>query len=525
MSPQVLKLGTRRSMLARTQSQWVANQIEKLNPGVSISLVGIETQGDRIQDIPLSKIEGKDFFVAELDQALIRGDVDLTVHSMKDLSLVRPKEITLAATPKRENPRDIVFFSPHVLEKIKDRSLLRIGTSAPRRLDSLPEFFNSALPYLGGEPSRFKFVEVRGNVNSRLERIHLPENDPKKLDAVVLALAGVERLLDAHDQEILTTVQRLIAPSLWMILPLDLIPTAPAQGALAVECRSSDERTLKLISKLHDPNTLNSVVEERKILQDWGGGCHQRLGATQIYHPRLGNLLIIKGTHPNSEKVQTLKWKSPECVETVRSLWDGTKYKGKANELKFDSKWNESISNSKNLYVTHVRALHKDIVLPSPDKIRTWVSGTASWYKLAKKGVWVNGSSEGLGIEFWMDSLVRLKIISAQTEKWSILTHTDALETWHNVSHLKLPTVISTYRIENASPDHATPPEKQMILQLERATHLYWSSGSQYESLKKYAKKAVHHACGPGKTARHSHLIAFPNVEAWRKWLKSNTED
>src|SRR5579883_2150491 len=98
-----LRLGTRKSLLAWAQSSWVAAQIEKQNPGTTVELVGIETQGDRIQDVPLSQVQGKEFFVKEIDEALLSGAVDLTVHSMKDLSLDRPKEFQTAALPRREN--------------------------------------------------------------------------------------------------------------------------------------------------------------------------------------------------------------------------------------------------------------------------------------------------------------------------------------------------------------------------------------------------------------------------------------
>src|SRR6185312_5051825 len=102
------KLGTRRSLLAWAQSGWVAREIERANPGVQVELVGIETRGDRILDVSLRSIEGKEFFVAELDQALSSGQVDLCVHSMKDLSLERPKDFILGAVPRRENPRDVI---------------------------------------------------------------------------------------------------------------------------------------------------------------------------------------------------------------------------------------------------------------------------------------------------------------------------------------------------------------------------------------------------------------------------------
>src|ERR1700722_16267438 len=107
-----LKLGTRRSLLAWAQSGWVAREIERLSPGARGGLVGLHTRGDKIQDVPLQSVQGKEFFVAELDEALRSGAVDLTVHSMKDLSLERPSKFICAAIPPRENPRDVVLFSP-----------------------------------------------------------------------------------------------------------------------------------------------------------------------------------------------------------------------------------------------------------------------------------------------------------------------------------------------------------------------------------------------------------------------------
>lgn len=149
----VLKLGTRCSLLAMAQSQWVASEVEKYNPDIKVELVGIETRGDQILDIPLSQVEGKEFFVAELDDALIRGRVDFTVHSMKDLSLERPASIVCAAIPQRENPRDVILFSPSVMEKLYRGEVLRIGTSSPRRVENIPPFLNQVLPRMSGTDS------------------------------------------------------------------------------------------------------------------------------------------------------------------------------------------------------------------------------------------------------------------------------------------------------------------------------------------------------------------------------------
>src|SRR3954451_15625446 len=127
----MLKLGTRKSLLAWAQSSWVARELERLNPGVKVELVGIETDGDRILDVALQSVAGKEFFVAEIDDALRSRAVDLTVHSMKDLSLDRPAEFVLGANPPRENPRDVIVFGPAAEEGLKAGRELRIGTSSP----------------------------------------------------------------------------------------------------------------------------------------------------------------------------------------------------------------------------------------------------------------------------------------------------------------------------------------------------------------------------------------------------------
>ncbi len=146
MRPRVLKLGTRRSALARAQSSGVARELEAMHPGLAVELVGIETSGDRIQDRPLSTVQGKEFFTAEIDAALLEGKVDFTVHSYKDLSLERPPRLKLAAVPKRQQPHDIVVFAADVPQRLAGGFELAIGTSSPRRMSFVPDFLKRMLP-------------------------------------------------------------------------------------------------------------------------------------------------------------------------------------------------------------------------------------------------------------------------------------------------------------------------------------------------------------------------------------------
>ena len=168
MSVAVLRLGTRRSALARAQSGLMARALERAHPGLRVELIGIDTRGDRIPDQPLSEVEGKEFFTAELDRALLAGEVDCTVHSCKDLSLERPPALALAAVPARENPRDIAIFAADAREQLARGAALRIGTSSPRRVAFVPAFLQQALP---GGAARVELVELRGNVDSRLRRL------------------------------------------------------------------------------------------------------------------------------------------------------------------------------------------------------------------------------------------------------------------------------------------------------------------------------------------------------------------
>jgi hydroxymethylbilane synthase len=239
-STATLRLGTRASALARTQSQAVADALTAAS-GVPVELVHISTEGDR-SAAAIAQLGGTGVFVTAIRQALLEGTVDVAVHSYKDLPTAPAPGLALAAVPPREDPRDALVA--------RDRLTLgelpagaRVGTGAPRRMAQL-----RALG-LG-----LDVVPIRGNVDTRMARVV-----PGDLDAVVLARAGLARLgrLDAITET---------------LDPLQVLP-APAQGALAVECRAGDERTLQLLAALDDPGTRAAVLAERSTLAALEAGC------------------------------------------------------------------------------------------------------------------------------------------------------------------------------------------------------------------------------------------------------------
>ena len=238
----VLRVGTRGSLLARTQTDLVVSAL-----GRPVEIVPIVTAGDR-STAALDQIGGTGVFVSALRTALLDGEIDVAVHSYKDLPTARADGIVIAAVPQREDPRDaLVARDGLTLAELPPGAT--VGTGAPRR--------SAQLNALG---LGLSVVPLRGNVDTRLRRVR-----EGALDAVVLALAGLRRLgRDAEVSEILDPIQ---------ILP------APAQGALAVECRASDDVTRTLLSTVDSPDTRAAVAAERALLAALEAGCSAPVAA------------------------------------------------------------------------------------------------------------------------------------------------------------------------------------------------------------------------------------------------------
>lgn len=236
-----IRIATRKSPLAKWQANHVADLLRALEPGLQVELHELMTRGDKILEVPLSQVGGKGLFVKEIEDALLNGDAQIAVHSMKDLPAIVAPGLVVAAIPTREDPRD-ALCSPRwkTLENLPRGA--RIGTSSLRRSAQL----KAIRPDLQMEV-------VRGNVQTRLNKAS------EGLDAVVLAYAGLRRLgLAEHATQVLS--------------PEQMLP-AVAQGALALEARADDAVTLARLAKLDDPETRFRVEAERGFLARIEGGC------------------------------------------------------------------------------------------------------------------------------------------------------------------------------------------------------------------------------------------------------------
>lgn len=514
-----LRLGTRRSALAWVQSSQVAQALRDAHPGLQIELVGIDTRGDLITNVPLSGIEGKEFFTAEIDAALLQGRVDLTVHSLKDLSLERPPALHLAAIPQRANPRDIILFAPDALQQLQAGAGLRIGTASPRRQQLLPAFLQRALPYAAR--NAITLEPLRGNVDSRLRRLREPRGSERQLDGVVLALAGLTRLFadTATERQGHALLQQLLQDLPLMVLPLSECPAAPGQGALAIECRADDTRTRGLLAVLEHAPTRAAISAERQVLAQHGGGCHQRFGATQLGTTDAGTVMHIAGIAADDRDITGRHWSPPAAlapaVAPVRS-WHSAAQDSSAPHTLLDARALQALlAHDAPVFLAHSRALPADAAALLHGK-RVWTSGSASWFKLAAQGVWVEGCAEGLGANVAAE-LINVPVLRLPAPNhWTVLTHAGAEEGWQDGAWAGS-TVLATYQSATAALPDADA--------LAAATHVWWSSVSQFELGRALVSATAHHASGPGKTAAHiraagsKQFTPFPSLAEWQQWI------
>jgi len=293
MAKKILRIGTRASALALWQANWVKSELEKRYPDLEVTLTKIKTQGDKILDVPLAMVGGKGLFTKELQEAMLRGETDISVHSMKDVPTYFPEGLALRCITEREDCRDIVILRPGVASWKELPQGARIGTSALRRKAQL----------LHVRPD-LQMVDIRGNVETRIRK--LTEDN---LDAVILASAGMKRL--GFEKQISE------------YLPVEVSIPAIGQGALGLESRIDDDETNSLIDFFNHPETDWAVRGERAFLKRLEGGCQVPIACHGTIS---GDQLTLTGFVSDCEGKRCLKkvvsGPAEECEKLGTSLAD-----------------------------------------------------------------------------------------------------------------------------------------------------------------------------------------------------------
>ena len=263
-----LVVGTRGSNLALVQTNWVVEQLKKNNPNIEFEIKIIKTKGDLIKDLPLDKIGDKGLFVKEIEKSLLDKEIDIAVHSMKDMPSYLPEGLKFAHSPRREDPRDALIFREgyKTLEDLPQGA--KIGTGSKRRKYQL----------LKHRPD-LEIVPIRGNIETRIKKIETENLDGVVLAASGLRRAGLEEKIDYY-------------------IPTDIMLPAPAQGILALEIREDDKETEKIIDSIKDDITKIQIDAERGFLIGVNGSCHIPMGA---YCEIEGEKITLTGLYGDGE--------------------------------------------------------------------------------------------------------------------------------------------------------------------------------------------------------------------------------
>ena len=488
-----LTIVSRKSSLAKLQAVEVSDVIKKKFPEINIVFKTKDTSGDIDLTTPLHKMPEMGVFTSDIREELLSGKADIAVHSWKDLPVDLEEGTEVAATIERADSRDVLIFKKNSFKKKK----IQIFTSSPRRQENLSTFLKQAFPF---ETSSLSFCDIRGNILTRFQKL-LDSN----ADGLVIAKAAIDTLLSPKSESTkeLNSFKNELGEFLWMVIPCSQNPCAPGQGALAIEVKSGNTKIIKLLNEINNLDIFQDVEDEREKLKKYGGGCHQKIGVSIENHP-LGKVLTEKGLTPDNKIIDNRSFLPFEkelsrFASPVKDFYPKMKKDFRLFSRSKIEEGIEQLERMKNsgLYISRASSIEKNTSIDSSNIV--WTSGIENWFKLAKKGIWVNGSSDSLG--------------EAQSKPISLVKKVN----WFLVSHLdsdpKDKKLLATYKLIS---------EKD-IEDLSQYSHFYWMSISSFkEALKRFPViETAEHSCGLGKTFNELNKLypnkvkAFLNYEDW----------
>jgi hydroxymethylbilane synthase len=474
-SSKQLVIGARATALAQVQARLVGDALLARHPELQIRYQEFSSPADRELDAPLTELLRRGGFTGDLGVALRANAIDLAVHLWKDLPFSTHPLTHVAATLPRGDARDLLLVRKDWIAG-RDQSELKILSSSARRRTNLSGFLQWALPM---RPPRVTFVLARGDCEARLGQLMKGE-----AAGLVVAKANVDRLLASTQPEYAASracVRAAVDACEVMILPLALNPTAPGQGALAIEIRRDRADLNELLAGINDEATFGRVITERARLAPTGDEDHP-LGVS-IVPVQCGEIEFTRGQR-GGQWIQSAELRRHDTplppAESQESVWVGEdgiadRYRRVAIQVRHDQFADARIG----LLVARSEAW-PDGYTPRPGQV-IWSAGIDTWRRLAARGIWVHGTEESLG-EGGFQALAGL---FPRVQSWVKFSHEQGFDSG-------LSQRIATYRLERCAP----------LADLTGRTHFFWRSGAQfYDYLQANPEiRGAWHGCGPGNT-------------------------
>lgn len=455
-----LRLSARQSALAQTQAFQVGSELTRHHPDMEVEYHFRESLGDKNLTDPLWKMPEKGVFTEDFFKDLTENKTDLVVHSWKDLPTESKKQTFIAVTLPRADQRDLLLFK----KSSRRKGRLRLFSSSPRRAHNLKSFFQWALPWAHED---LEFSSVRGNIPTRIQKL-LEADD---VDGLILAKAAWDRLSESsHFPDTQKFLHQALQKLDWMVLPLCENPNAAAQGALAIEVSTQRPEILEWLKALQCQSSFQSCQREREILKEFGGGCHLALGMSVLERP-YGRIEIVKGLTPAGDSISSQKFYPSRKRPAGQTL----------GRLQFASRRTSKAVSYENLQALFVAKAEALPLTGNLGDMLIWTAGLRTWKKLAERGLWVHGSSEGLGEH----ENPRIENLAGRDIKWGRVTHDQAPTSDDKVT-------LGAYTLE-------------LFLEsttLDEAQAYFWKSGSEFLlAAQRFPEiKKRFHICGPGRT-------------------------
>lgn len=491
------------------QGELVRDKILARFPELEVELIGRSSRGDRELEVPLSSLDGSDFFTSEISEALRKGEADLAVHSMKDMSAPHFFSHDAFAIVDRDDVRDLAIFHPSIHEKLRTGKKIVIGTCSPRREEMAIGFLKNALPQFG-RSIEIEVKSIRGNVEGRLQQLH-----DGKYDGTILATAGLNRLLRSEkldSSKNTVSVSSLLGGKPTMLLPLIECVPAPCQGAIVVEADPLNAAAVDLLKSINDKQLWLEASLEKKKAYEYGTGCLQKFGVTTIKPAHTTSVLYAAGEDTKGNVFQ--EWESlPEVTISEHELFSTTDFMRDF----FTYEWTDEVPkiDEEIVFVANYKALQQEGLPDLLQSKKIWASGSKTWKELARRGIWVQGSADGLGFET-LSAVWQMPLYKYDFSSVVILTHKEAADRWIQKGYK----AVSNYQLQ-------AQENKVVADRIGNVKAIFWTSFSQYENYRHSITEKVIHLCPGGETASllkkaGVEPIIFPTIQSFISWRKRN---
>ncbi|TGK84578.1 hydroxymethylbilane synthase [Leptospira noumeaensis] len=474
-----IKIGGRSSLLSRIQILSVITALQQKNKTKTFQTVFRESAGDKDLKTPLWQFPGQGIFTKDLQEDLLNYKIDIAIHSWKDMDLRERKETILVPILPREDVRDVLLFKRN--KWISAPTDITILTSSPRREHHIKDFVKSYFP-TPINSFQVNIESVRGNIQTRLRKYLDHENG-----GIIVAKAALDRILNFEDlenqipelNEVKQLIRDTISLSLFMVMPSSIFPSAPAQGALCAEIRKGDKHLESLLREISNADAETTANEERKILSQYGGGCHQKIGVSVLIRD-YGKITFISGETEDGKKLFSKELsESPDLIFNKTEVWPpNAKMAARQRE-----RLTYNIPKDVDVFVSRGYAFPLDLSVNPTNQI-LWSAGLSTWKDLALRGFWVNGTCDGLG----ESEPPLIDLLLGRTPNFVKLTHVDSDK------HNSIYPVIPTYFV--------SAPEIPVPFDITNIKAAYWRSGSEFDIVTKRFPELldVIHFVGPGST-------------------------